>query len=866
MLRTVILLLIATTAFSQVTIVDDFSDGNYSSSPRWTGDTVFEVNSNLELHLKDAAAGSAYLSTYSGIINNATWEFYTRLEFNPSSSNYTKIYLASDQPKLSGALNGYYVRIGGSSNDRVSLYKQSGNTSSLIVETSDNWVDQSVVEIGVKVSRDSSGFWVLNVDTGGGKNYVPIDSAWENTHSSSAYFGVECIYTSTRSDKFFFDNFSLLGNVFLDKKPPLITDLKIVNKTSLDVLFSEPLDKVTSETVFNYEVNEGVGQPVSALLDSDKSSVHLRFSKPFQNRQFYQLVARGVEDLHGNRANDSAEFSFYNAEAGDVIVNELMVDPKPVVGLPPNALPEREYIELYNTTALAIDLENWVLDIGGAKEVLPAYTLPAKGFVVITKDEGVSEFPSSLPILGLDMSSVALTNSGNTVFLKSPDGKIVSAVSYTDDWYQDENKDNGGWSLELIDPANRCGGMANWRASINPNGGTPGMENSVFGVNPDTIAPVFSRIAISSDSSLVISFSETVNDTVLLDRANYRIVPPIPLDSLKLVSPGYEKVKLFFNEAINSQLVYELSFLNYPFDCSGNQMKADTMFFALPSHPEIGDILINEILFNPKPGGSDFVEIYNNSDKIFDLSKLRLSNVDPVFNSVNNPKLISDDSFLFEPGRYLVLTNDPGFLRGNYDVRIPANVLKPAESLPGMDDSEGNIAVVTSDLVTIVDQLQYEDDLHLPVLKDQEGVSLERVDFDKASSDRDNWQSAAASAGYATPGYINSQYSRPKVSGRITVDPKVFSPNQDGYNDLLKIAYSFKNTDNVVSISVWSTEGYELVELQSSVSVGAEGFFTWDGVDSNGQLLNTGVYIIVVEYFNANGISEIFKETCVLSR
>ncbi len=866
MLRTILLLLIPTLLFSQVVITDDFSDGNYSANPSWAGDTVFEVDANLELHLKDLAAGTAYLSTPSGIINDASWAFYTRMEFNPSSGNYTKVYLSSDQANLSGSLNGYYVRIGGSTNDRVSLYRQSGNSSSLIVETTDDWVDLNTVEIGIKVTRDSTGFWVLNVDTGGGTNYVPIDSAMEATHTTSSYFGIECTYTSTRSDKFYFDNFSLSGKVFTDTKSPEIAGLQVVDKNKLDVMFTEPVTKASSEILSVYKVDKGIGQPVLVQLDNDNITVHLSFNATFKNREVYELKADGVKDLFGNSALDSANFSFYQPQAGDIIINELMVDPNPVVGIPPNALPEREYIELYNTTALPIDLKDWVLEAGSSMEILPIYSLPAKGYVVITKDEGVNEFPAGLPILGLDMSSVALTNSGNTVSLKAPSGEVISSVSYTDDWYKDNNKDDGGWALELIDPNNRCGGINNWQASISINGGTPGSQNSVFGVNPDTIAPQFLRVAITGDSSLVIYFTETVDDTVLLNPSNFVITPSLGIDSIKLLGPDFSKLELIFNEAIDPQVVYQFLLSNYPMDCSNNQMAHDTLIFTIPARPEVGDILINEVLFNPESGGSDFVEIYNNSNKIFDLSKLRLSNLDPAFMALDNPRVILEESFLFEPGRYIVLTNDAGSISQNYNVKVPANIIETVESLPAMDDTEGSIAVTTSDLGTVVDFLIYEDDMHLAVLKDKEGVSLERVSFDKPTADNDNWQSAAATAGFATPGYLNSQYASPSSSGQLNLQPKVFSPNQDGYNDLLKIAYSFKNTGNLVTISIWSSEGYEVIKLQDRVSAGAEGFFTWDGTGRNGELLNSGIYIVVVEIFNPNGSNQLWKETCVLSR
>ncbi len=867
MKKLLFVILFPTWLCGQIVHSDDFSDGNFTSLLPWSGDdSLFEVNLNNELHLNDNISRKAYLSTPSALINNASWEFYTRMEFNPSSSNYCKVYLVSDQADLNNSLNGYYVRLGGSSADRISLYKQTGSSSSLVAESSDDWLDVAIVEVGIKVTRDSTGFWVLSADTSGGTNYQVLDSALESSHFTSSFFGVACTYTSTRADKMFFDNFYWQGEAFVDNKPAAISSVEVISTNILEIEFSESLEKTSAETISNYQVDGGIGNPQLAKLDPvDNRLVTLTFSKSFVNRQVYKVNVNGVEDLFSNITTDSALFSFYHAEAGDVVINELMVDPNPVIGIPPNALPEREYIELYNRTNLPIQLENWILTAGTSVEVLPPYLLTPNGFVVITKDEGVNEFPPGLPILGLDMSSVALTNSGNTVSLKSPQGSLISTVSYTDDWYNDANKDNGGWSLEQIDPDNNCGGSSNWTASTNTMGGTPGAQNSVFGSNPDTTEPAFMRISITGDSSLVIYFTETVQDSLLIQISNYRIEPSLQLDSVKMVTAANDAVELFLAEAIDPQVIYHLSLFDYPHDCSNNLMKPDTLMFTIPAVPLTGEILINEVLFNPPTGGSDFVEIYNNSDKIFDLSKLRLANVDPDFGTPTNVKMISDESFLFEPGRYMALSYDVGFLASYYIIKVPENLLETTETLPTMNDNEGTISVYTSDLQTQVDYLEYDDDMQLAVLKDADGVSLERISHAKPTADKDNWQSAASTAGYATPGYLNSQNFIPQSKGEISVQPKVFSPNQDGYNDILTINYDFKNPNNMVTLSIWTSEGFPLVQLQEAVNVGQQGFFTWDGTDSKGQLANSGIYIVVVEYFNQNGDSEVLRVSCVLS-
>src|SRR5690554_6232195 len=83
---------------AQIFVIDSFTDGNLNIKPEWFGDTSkFEVNTSNQLQLNDATASSpAFLVTSSKIINNAEWEFWVRMEFPPSGSNYGTVYLVSD--------------------------------------------------------------------------------------------------------------------------------------------------------------------------------------------------------------------------------------------------------------------------------------------------------------------------------------------------------------------------------------------------------------------------------------------------------------------------------------------------------------------------------------------------------------------------------------------------------------------------------------------------------------------------------------------------------------------------------------------------------------------------------------------------
>ena len=150
---TFIILLQANLVFGQFT--DTFSDGNFTANPTWSGDIGnFEVDSFSKLHLNDSMANTSYLSTPSQAIINGSWEFEIKLEFDPSTSNYAKVYLTSDEQNLSSNLNGYFVKIGGESGsvDDISLYSQSGSSTSKIIDGT-NGIAAANPNLKIKVTR-----------------------------------------------------------------------------------------------------------------------------------------------------------------------------------------------------------------------------------------------------------------------------------------------------------------------------------------------------------------------------------------------------------------------------------------------------------------------------------------------------------------------------------------------------------------------------------------------------------------------------------------------------------------------------------------------------------------------------------------
>ena len=142
---------------------------------------------------------------------------------------------------------------------------------------------------------------------------------------------------------------------------------------------------------------------------------------------------------------------------------------------------------------------------------------------------------------------------------------------------------------------------------------------------------------------------------------------------------------------------------------------------------------------------------------------------------------------------------------------------------------------------------------------------MERISFDGDSNDSNNWKSAASTSGFATPGLMNSQFkTNIQTSGILTIDPKVFVPDNTGVNDFTTINYQLQNAGNFANVNVYDAAGRLVKTIAQGDLLSTSGFFTWDGTDNSGSRARVGYYAIYFETFDSNGNKEMMKETVVL--
>ena len=849
---------------SNAQLTENFNDGDFTNNPVWSGNTSdFIVNSSSQLQSNNTVANSGYfLSTPNTLATTAQWEMYIQITFNPSSANYIDAWLTSSASDLTSNTNtGYFVRIG-NTDDEISLYrKDAGGITTKIIDGADGVLNGSNNAMKIKVTRDSSNQWILSRDLSGtGNSYTSEGSVTDATYTSSSFFGFYIMQsTAGFFQKHFFDDIEIKSYV-PDITPPAIQSAIAMSSTALDVFYSEPVQMPGSQLISNYSVNNNSGNPVTAVPDATNPSlVHLTFAASFTNSVTYTLSVNGVTDLAGNAiSNGTANFSFYTPQQYDVVIDEIMTDPTPQMGLPGS-----EWIELRNTSGFDINLEGWTLsDLTGQTGTMPGFILQPDSFVIVSTGSAV---PSLTPF-GRVISVTnfpSLDNDGDVVSLFSSTGKTIHAVQYTSAWYQNELKKNGGWALEMIDTKNPCSGISNWKASVDIKGGTPGKKNSVDGINNDETAPKLLRAFAINDTTIVLVYDEPLDSLNAGRVNNYSINNGISAISTIGVSPVFDRVTIGLNAPMVGGTVYTITAANVT-DCKGNAIGSkNSARFGISQEADSFDIVINEILFNPKPGGEDYVELYNRSQKIIDLSHIYIANRNSS-NVISSIQQVTAESILLFPKDFMVLTSDPAAVKTQYITTNP-DAFITVSSMPSFPDDMGDV-IILNNQGAIVDEVKYSDKWHFPLISNTEGVSLERIDYDAASV-QGNFHSAATSAGYGTPGYKNSQYRlNEEVPGTITVTPDIFSPDNDGTDDFATINYSFPSPGYVANITIFDATGRAVRYLQRNSLSGIKGYYRWDGLDDKNRKLPQGIYIIYTEIFNTEGKKKQFKNTIVLAR
>jgi hypothetical protein len=631
-----------------------------------------------------------------------------------------------------------------------------------------------------------------------------------------------------------------IGNEIIDNQPPLLDTAIAISATQVDAYFNEALDPVSVQLPGNYVFNPTIGA-ASAVLDAvNPALVHLTTTAPLINGTSYNLIASNISDISNNTSTSTTTtFQYLVADSvlpGDVIINEFFPDPTPLIGLP-----EVEFVEVYNKSNKIFNLTGWKIgDASSEGTITEGWLLPGE-YKVLTATANIPLYTNTTA-LGVT-SFPSLNNAGDDVVLKDTYGQIIDKLTYTDDWYRDDIKQDGGYSLELINPNDPCSDADNWIASNWILGGTPGYVNSVWDITPDTGAPIVSAALALAPNFLELYFNEGMDSTSLTNSV-LSFTPNLTIQNKFVLGAHPNLMTIQFNENLQGSQLYTYNIQSIA-DCWLNQTDRSGTFI-LPETPQPGDVVINEVLQNPLTGGQDWIELYNNSSKVVNLKDWQLANFDN--DTIDNFKIIPSN-YILQPNDYVVIGKDSSFVKQNYPFALPGKFL--FSELPSYNNDSGTVYLLYNS--EIIDKVSYLDTWHFDLLDDTDGVSLERIDPSGESSGEFNWHSAAEDVGFATPGRINSQY-RPVVSnGEISLTTDIFSPDNDGYEDVLQISYELASAGMLGKAQIFDDRGRLVRTIFTNELLGTSGTFSWNGVTDHQVKASIGVYVLVVEVFSTDG-------------
>jgi methionine-rich copper-binding protein CopC len=732
--------------FSQVN--ETFLDGNFINNPIWTGTSSnFSINTSLQLQSKATVASTSYLFTPSEAIDDATWECWVKINYNPSSSNYAFIYLVSDKNDLTLGCNGYYVQVGGT-NDEVSLFVQEGTSKTKIIDGVDKRTDRNPVELRVRVTRDADGNFALYSKLPFETDFVLEGTTQNTVVKSSNYFGLLYVNTASTGMNYFFDDILVSGNKAVDKEPPMWNLFNIISPNKLKLGFSEAMNFSAS----TFSLDNGMGNLISMLISADKTSIELTFANDFQKGKIYNLQTSGLADLAGNLSSTTQKSIgiVEKKEIGDLIFNEVMFEN------PENSV---EYIEIYNKSDKLLDVSGMIFTTRktdgtmNTGVIIPKLTplLPPKGYLALCSNaETVRSFHACPPESNIISTSwTTLNNESSTLVLTSAaKDSIFDELKYDVKWHNSWVVSPKGISLERTGADLVTQDAYSWHsASPNNNYGTPGYQNSVY---VDTEIPIWNSFTIEQPNKLKLGFSERMDFSKSTFTLDNELGKPIST----LISADKTSIELTFANDFQKGKIYNLQTTGLA-DLAGNVPSATQKSIGIVEKKEIGDLIFNEVMFENPENSLEYIEIYNKSDKLLDVSGM-IFTTRKIDGTMNTGNIIPKNTSPLPPKSYLTLCSNAETVRSFHACPPESAII--STSWTTLNNESSTLVLTSAAKDSIFDELKYDVKWHNSWVVSPKGIAFERTSPDLITQDAYSWHSSTAVGNNGTPGYQNSVY------------------------------------------------------------------------------------------------------------
>ncbi|NME67277.1 lamin tail domain-containing protein [Flammeovirga aprica JL-4] len=624
-----------------------------------------------------------------------------------------------------------------------------------------------------------------------------------------------------------------------DTVPATIVSIEVVDEHNMLISFDKSIYMFSTESTIKYRVGN-VDKSVDKCFFVDNSTLKVLINEDLPKGVLISLIVDNFQDCFNNiLLSKIADFVIKpKVNYQQLLITELMIDHSPI-----NKMPDSEYIEVYNNSDLRINMDKCIMLVDGDTVRLPDNWIFPRNYAVLVPSGNKSLFDSlGIPSVGVSSWENLLNESGEVALVNEED-EMIHSISYTLDYYHDQLKEEGGWSIEMRDLLSPCVGVENWQASENENGGTPGVKNSIEETVIDHQVPILEYAFVQEEENkVVLNFSEVIALTSQTE---------IILDDEKIL---FDKVSLK-----GKQLTIDLAFdifyqevsISTITDCSGNLNS--TLMTSEILYPSLNeDVHLSEVLYDPSVLNTDFLEVYFNV-KAGEYINLKEWSIGRVREGVIEQMvaLSKVDDYLFS-SCFMVFTKEQEKLLSFYP-KIKKEDIREI-NLPSFPNEEGNVVLLYKGEVH--ESYDYSEKHHQAFLNNTEDISLERIDFTVSSSNPNNWTSATESSGFATPTFINSRIVNHELNEgageSLVFSSTLITTNGDGVDDYLKIENNSSSPLRILRMEIYDIHGRVIYPWLSNYELSSRDFVKWDGVDQEGRRV-MGKFLVYYQLVDHNG-------------
>ena len=801
------------------------------------GDTLdFQVDSANTLKLQALPqTHSSFLAFPSSSNHLASYEFDLSLGFNPSSSNYAKVFVWSDDAIPSQANNGVYVSIGGSTEDRLSLYGLSQGQSVLLVESNADFLNESTLQLRIKVEVDSLGNYHLWAKKGIDSNQY-LGNGFFYSQAPSHFFTIECFYTATRSDKFTFDQISVNGTQLEDKDGPKILRIRTNNRKEIVLNFSLDVDTLELKDPDHFELQPGNHKPKNLKYKALRQEVTLCYDQSLIDSLSYTLQLTSIPDQSGNMLDTSiVGVRFYQAKKGDILFSEILFD-----AVPPVQLPEEEGIEIYNRRSFPIQLDGWILSNGNTSLRINSFRIEGKSFGWITDkpESWLTHIPEE-DILQCTLGPNFLLTEEGQISIADSTSVIVDRLQYSKQLFESEPKKLGGWTLERTVLTSPCGSSNFWSESNHLSGGTPGRKNSNEEILVDEEAPYLKYYGKRNDSTLQLFWNEEIHLTGIPSITEGSAI----LDSFWINPLLASELFLQFEKSAPNSSSIGIEFGSNISDCIGNSSSQQTLQLSFPEPILTSGLYIDEILFDPEEGQVEFVELVNRSAKTYDLKGVRFWIASDTLSPQRNSSSPLEMSRIIQAGERICLAKQVPNRREESFYSSKQYFIE-VHDFPNLLSTESSIGITNLSLENL-DKASYDQEFHSTLLNESKGFSLQRISFENEAHRIEDWISSNPSPGVA------SEIIKEGVSHQISLNEDCWKRNE---NTELQIVLNDTQKPALLDLSLYALNGRELCKITERQWIRGSANIVWSGTGNRGESILPGIYFIVAYIYTENGV------------